>query len=215
MIMECPHDEPATPRYRASLLALAMRRGHRYSCRTPGAAAGRSSDRPAGGRDRLGVSTAALAPAARQRGIPVRRAGGLSLLRLGYGATAGCCGPRSPSRPRPSAWTSPSDKVLAKELLAARGRTGARRGAWPGRRRKRPGRWTGWRARWWSSPQRQPRRERHVGVATAAAAAERLPAGGARRRRARSWRNMSLAPTTGSSWWTGGWWPRPGCTRPR
>ena len=71
--------------------------------------------------DRLGVSTAALATAARRRGIPVRRAGALSLLRLGYGAHRRLVWAALTDRTSAVGVDIAADKVLAKELLAAAG----------------------------------------------------------------------------------------------
>ena len=70
---------------------------------------------------RLGVSTAALAAAARQRGIPVRRAGSLSLLRLGYGCHRRLLWAALTEQTSAVGVDIASDKVLAKELLATAG----------------------------------------------------------------------------------------------
>ncbi|WP_024935262.1 cyanophycin synthetase [Actinomadura welshii] len=86
VILECPDDEPAGSPVVERLIALAIRLVN-------GALAGLVPD-PSGElarvaavheEERLGVSTAALARAARERGVPVRRVGDLNLLRLGYG----------------------------------------------------------------------------------------------------------------------------------
>ena len=71
--------------------------------------------------DRLGVSTAALAAAARQRGIPVRRAGNLSLIRLGYGCHRRLLWAALTEQTSAVGVDIASDKVLAKELLATAG----------------------------------------------------------------------------------------------
>ncbi|GAA0556608.1 cyanophycin synthetase [Actinomadura livida] len=86
VVLECPRDEPAGSTVVEQLVALALRT-------VQGALAGRVPDPSADlarvaavhEGERLGVSTAALARAARRRGVPVRRVGGLNLLRLGYG----------------------------------------------------------------------------------------------------------------------------------
>ncbi|TDD30220.1 cyanophycin synthetase [Actinomadura sp. KC06] len=86
VILECPRDEPSGSTVVEQLITLALRIVN-------GALAGRVPDpsadlaRVAAGHEteRLGVSTSALARAARRRGVPVRRVGGLNLLRLGYG----------------------------------------------------------------------------------------------------------------------------------
>ena len=70
---------------------------------------------------RLGVSTAALAAAARQRGIPVRRSGSLSLLRLGYGCHRRLVWAALTEQTSAVGVDIASDKVLAKELLAIAG----------------------------------------------------------------------------------------------
>ena len=86
VILECPQDEPPGSAVVERLIALAVRT-------VTGALAGAVPDvsgdlaeaAAAHEGERLGVSTAALARAARERGVPVRRVGGLNLLRLGYG----------------------------------------------------------------------------------------------------------------------------------
>ena len=78
-------------------------------------------DRPGGGRARLGVSTAALAAAARRRGIPVRRAGNLSLIRLGYGRHRRLVCAALTEQTSAVGVDIASDKVLAKRLLADAG----------------------------------------------------------------------------------------------
>ena len=71
--------------------------------------------------DRPGVSTAALAAAARQRGIPVRRTGALSLLRLGYGCHRRLLWAALTGQTSAVGVDIASDKVLAKELMATAG----------------------------------------------------------------------------------------------
>ncbi|TYK43538.1 cyanophycin synthetase [Actinomadura decatromicini] len=86
VILECPRDEPSGSAVVEMLIALALRT-------VTGALAGPAPDvsadlariRAAHEGERLGVSTAALARAARRRDVPVRRVGALNLLRLGYG----------------------------------------------------------------------------------------------------------------------------------
>lgn len=86
VILECPPDEPSASPVVERLITLAVRMVN-------GALAGLVPDTSADlarvasvhEQERLGVSTAALARAARERGVPVRRVGGLNLLRLGYG----------------------------------------------------------------------------------------------------------------------------------
>ncbi len=71
--------------------------------------------------ERPGVSTAALAAAARQRGIPVRRTGALSLLRLGYGCHRRLLWAALTGQTSAVGVDIASDKVLAKELMATAG----------------------------------------------------------------------------------------------
>ncbi|MFD0903838.1 cyanophycin synthetase [Actinomadura sediminis] len=86
LVLECPRDEPPGSPVVERLVGVALRV-------VQGALAGRVPD-TAGElaeiaaeheAERLGVSTAALAAAARRRGVPVRRVEDLNLLRLGYG----------------------------------------------------------------------------------------------------------------------------------
>ncbi|TDC55808.1 cyanophycin synthetase [Actinomadura sp. KC345] len=86
VIMECPRDEPAGSTVVEQLVTLAMRTvGDALAGRVPDPSAGLARVSAEHERGRLGVSTAALADAARRRGVPVRRVGDLNLLRLGYG----------------------------------------------------------------------------------------------------------------------------------
>ena len=71
--------------------------------------------------DRLGVSTAALAEAAERRGIPVRRVGSLSLLRLGYGCHRRLVWAGLTDQTSAVGVDAASDKLLTKQLLAAAG----------------------------------------------------------------------------------------------
>ncbi|MFA1550335.1 cyanophycin synthetase [Actinomadura chokoriensis] len=86
VVLECPRDEPADSTVVERLITLAVRT-------VTGALEGRVPDISGDlaeiaaehEGERLGVSTAALARAARERGVPVRRVDDLNLLRLGYG----------------------------------------------------------------------------------------------------------------------------------
>ncbi|WP_242894862.1 cyanophycin synthetase [Actinomadura litoris] len=86
VVLECPRDEPPGSAVVEDLVGIAIRLVNGAiagAVPDPSADLARvAADHEAG---RLGVSTAALARAARRRGIPVRRVGGLNLLRLGYG----------------------------------------------------------------------------------------------------------------------------------
>ncbi len=86
VMMECPQDEPAESEVPAKLITVAITViQDLLSERTPELTADIARLARVVERERLGVSTAALAAAARGRGIPVRRVGSLSMLRLGYG----------------------------------------------------------------------------------------------------------------------------------
>ncbi|TDC87500.1 cyanophycin synthetase [Actinomadura sp. 7K507] len=86
LIMECPRDEPAGGTVVEQLITLAMRTvGGALAGRVPDPSAGLARVAAEHEAGRLGVSTAALARAARRRGVPVRRVEDLNLLRLGYG----------------------------------------------------------------------------------------------------------------------------------
>jgi cyanophycin synthetase len=68
-------------------------------------------------RERLGPSTAAIAAAARRRGIPVRRVGGLSMLRLGYGCYRRLVSAAMTEQTSALGVDIAADKVLAKRFL--------------------------------------------------------------------------------------------------
>jgi cyanophycin synthetase len=122
VIMECPRDEPPSSSVPRDLLTLAIEVVTEILAERPaplrdglgGIARAVAADRP-------GVSTAALAAAARQRGIPVRRAGALSLLRLGYGCHRRLLWAALTEQTSAVGVDIASDKVLAKELLATAG----------------------------------------------------------------------------------------------
>ncbi|MEU8341483.1 cyanophycin synthetase [Actinomadura meyerae] len=86
VILECPRDEPDDSTVVERLIALAVRTvTGALEGKVPDLSAGLAEVAAAHEAESLGVSTAALARAARERGVPVRRVGGLNLLRLGYG----------------------------------------------------------------------------------------------------------------------------------
>jgi cyanophycin synthetase len=122
VMTECPPDEPADSAVPGDLLRLAMQVVHDVLGElTPQFAGeldriGRACD-----RERLGVSTAAIAAAARKRGIPVRRVGGLSLLRLGYGCHRKLVCAALTSQTSAVGVDIAADKQLSKQLLAAAG----------------------------------------------------------------------------------------------
>jgi len=72
-------------------------------------------------RERLGPSTAAIAAAARRRGIPVRRVGGLSMLRLGYGCYRRLASAATTEQTSALGVDIAGDKVLAKQFMARAG----------------------------------------------------------------------------------------------
>ncbi|GLZ12800.1 cyanophycin synthetase [Actinomadura sp. NBRC 104425] len=86
VILECPRDEPSASPVPGALLALAVRTVTGVlDGRPPALKPELARLRAEYERTRLGVSTAALARAARRRGVPVRRVGELNLLHLGHG----------------------------------------------------------------------------------------------------------------------------------
>ncbi|HKD89608.1 MAG TPA: cyanophycin synthetase [Streptosporangiaceae bacterium] len=122
VMTECPQDEPADSAVPGDLLRLAMEVVHDVlGDLTPRFAGELERIGQACERERLGVSTAALAAAARQRGIPVRRVGGLSLLRLGYGRHRKLACAALTSQTSAVGVDIAADKQLAKQLLAAVG----------------------------------------------------------------------------------------------
>jgi cyanophycin synthetase len=72
-------------------------------------------------RERLGVSTAAIAAAARRRGLPVRRIGRLSMLRLGYGCARRLVCAALTEQTSALGVDIAADKMLAKQVLADAG----------------------------------------------------------------------------------------------
>jgi cyanophycin synthetase len=122
VIMECPRDEPASSAVPRDLLTQAIWVVTEILAERPaplrdtleGITRAAAADRP-------GVSTAALAAAARQRGIPVRRTGALSLLRLGYGCHRRLLWAALTQQTSAVGVDIASDKVLAKDLLATAG----------------------------------------------------------------------------------------------
>jgi cyanophycin synthetase len=102
VILECPRDEPAEAPVVEDLLRLAMRTvTELLEGRTPVLGPDLAAIASSYAATRLGVSTAALAEAARRRGIPVRRMGHLNLLQLGHG------------RHRRMVWTAMTDRTSA------------------------------------------------------------------------------------------------------
>ncbi|MDL4813004.1 cyanophycin synthetase [Actinomadura opuntiae] len=102
VILECPRDEPSGTPVVEMLIELAVRTvTAALAGPVPDPAADLAPIAAEYEAGRLGVSTAALARAARERDVPVRRVGGLNLLRLGYG------------RHRRMAWAAMTDGTSA------------------------------------------------------------------------------------------------------
>ena len=122
VMMECPVDEPADSQVPADLLQLAMHIVHATIAGQPAefrAELERISRENE--RQRLGVSTAAIAAAARARGVPVRRVGRRSLLRLGYGRHRKFVCAALTSQSSAVGVDIAADKQLCKQLLDAAG----------------------------------------------------------------------------------------------
>jgi cyanophycin synthetase len=122
IMMECPQDEPAESGVPADLLRLAIATVHDILLERD--ASFRAELARISGvveRERLGVSTAALAAAARRRGIPVRRVGGLSMLRLGHGRHRRLVRAALTEQTSVIGVDIAADKMLAKRLLAEAG----------------------------------------------------------------------------------------------
>jgi cyanophycin synthetase len=117
---ECPQDEPADSAVPGDLLRLATAVVYDVlGERTPRFAGELERIGLACEQERLGVSTAAIAAAARQRGIPVRRVGRLSLLRLGYGCRRKLACAALTSQTSAVGVDVAADKQLSKQLLEA------------------------------------------------------------------------------------------------
>jgi cyanophycin synthetase len=122
VMMECPQDEPPDSVVPEELLKVAMRIiKDLLAKRRPDFCADLRRIARMVDRERLGVSTAAIAAAARRRGIPVRRVGGLSMLRLGYGCHRRLACAALTEQTSGVGVDIASDKVLAMQLLAAAG----------------------------------------------------------------------------------------------
>jgi cyanophycin synthetase len=122
LMMECPADEPEDSAIPSELCALAITVIEELLAeRSPDLTAdleaiGRSAE-----RERLGPSTTAIAEAARRRGIPVRRVGGLSMLRLGYGCHRRLVSAAMTEQTSAIGVDIASDKMLAKKLMVRAG----------------------------------------------------------------------------------------------
>lgn len=122
VMTECPPDEPADSAVPEHLLLLAMRVvDDVLGGATPDFRPELDRIAAVCERERLGVSTTAIAAAARRRGIPVRRVGARSLLRLGYGSHGRQTWAALTSRTSAVGVDIAADKQLAKQVLADAG----------------------------------------------------------------------------------------------
>jgi cyanophycin synthetase len=122
VMMECPADEPADSAVPGELLRAAIALVHDVLAgRDPNPAADVAAIAALVESEQLGLSTAAIASAARRRGIPVRRAGRRSLLRLGYGSHRRLVCAALTDHTSAVGVDVASDKVLTKQLLTAAG----------------------------------------------------------------------------------------------
>jgi cyanophycin synthetase len=122
VMTECPQDEPAESAVPAELLELALTTVKNILIeRIPDLPVELARIARIVERERLGVSTAALAAAARRRGIPVRRVGQLSMLRLGYGRYRRLVCAALTEQTSVIGVDIAADKMLAKQLLSGAG----------------------------------------------------------------------------------------------
>jgi cyanophycin synthetase len=122
VIMECPQDEPEDSAVPSELCQLAIAVIEELLAGRPPDFTGhleaiaRTTE-----RERLGPSTAAIAAVARRRDIPVRRIGGLSMLRLGYGCHRRLISAAMTEQTSAIGVDIASDKMLTKRLMARAG----------------------------------------------------------------------------------------------
>jgi len=122
VMTECPEDEPADSAVPSDLLLLGMRVVHDVLAGvTPDFRPELDRIAAVFEREHLGVSTAAIAAAARRRGIPVRRVGARSLLRLGYGCHRRFAWAALTNQTSAVGVDLAADKQLAKQLLGDAG----------------------------------------------------------------------------------------------
>jgi cyanophycin synthetase len=122
VVLECPQDEPATSPVPALLLDAAIEiTEDLVAGRAPDVDARLASMTILRQQGELGVSTAAIAGAARRRGIPVRRVGATSMLRLGYGRNRRMACAALTELTSAVGVDIAADKMLAKQLLADAG----------------------------------------------------------------------------------------------
>ncbi len=122
VVLECPPDEPADSSVPAGLLSTAITVvSDLLAHRQPQFEASVARIARLTEAESLGVSTAAIAEAARRRGIPVRRIGSRSMLRLGYGCHRRLACAALTDLTSAVGVDIASDKALAKQLLADAG----------------------------------------------------------------------------------------------
>lgn len=122
VMTQCPADEPADSEVPGELLRLAITMVMAVLAkRRPDISADMDAITRAVERERLGPSTAALAATARERGIPVRRVGQLSMLRLGYGCHRRLISAALTEQTSALGVDIAGDKVLAKRIMSSAG----------------------------------------------------------------------------------------------
>jgi cyanophycin synthetase len=122
VMLECPTDEPEGSAVPSELCALAITVvTELLAQRTPDLTADLEAIGRTAEREHLGPSTAAIAEAARRRGIPVRRVAGLSMLRLGYGCHRRLVSAAMTEQTSAIGMDIAGDKMLAKKLMARAG----------------------------------------------------------------------------------------------
>lgn len=122
VMMECPVDEPEDSGVPEALFHLALVVVQDLlAWRRPGYEAGLAEIARTAERERFGPSSAAIAATARGRGIPVRRVGELSMLRLGYGCHRRLVSAALTEQTSVLGVDIAGDKMLAKRMLAVAG----------------------------------------------------------------------------------------------
>jgi cyanophycin synthetase len=122
VMMECPQDEPEDSAVPSELCRLAIAIVEDLLAeRTPDFTGHLEAIARTAERERLGPSTAAIAAAARRRDIPVRRVGGLSMLRLGYGCHRRLVSAAMTEQTSAIGVDIAADKMMTKKLMARAG----------------------------------------------------------------------------------------------
>lgn len=122
VMTQCPQDEPGDSAVPRELCLLALSIAENLLMKNePDFSEHLEAIARTAERERLGPSTAAIAAAARRRGIPVRRVGGLSMLRLGYGCYRRLVSAAMTEQTSALGVDIAGDKVLAKQFLRRAG----------------------------------------------------------------------------------------------